>query len=635
MNEKTTSSKSIPKRLKNKNSKPLFVSSISEEKQSLKIFQKSSDVKLYFKTLISLIKTKETSKNKIEKELQHSMINGFLSYFNGEYKTKVEKINANEKAIKTNLLQFNKLKKEYVKNNKNLSLKYKKAITENNETIKFLDSTIPSDCPKTNKLGSALQKEMYLQIHSIFCKKHVSEKKELAENNSSENNEISKLKFLILKQSQSLEINKFKSEFYKQYQVLKPVYLKFTKEKLLIENKILKTRFVLANANNLKMWKIKNSEWAENNAKIAPSLRKEIQNFKNDLIVNTNKIKTELKNIKFEGKLSQNGKLEIKTFQIKASNISRQTSKIIFHKKSDPFIKLITKTTGAFERNRYLDTLKNSFGSLIPIIIIGAIGVLLTAAVFGANGNAQASLLGIILPGEVNFSGDSPGADYLTGSTASFVASYAQIFLSPLNFVTLGSLSLYAAFLIGFFLAKKSNHRSPFFAGLFSLMAFLISTINFSEFTRVILGVDSSPGSFGFQTDYFGAQGLLSAIVVSAVTAEIFLFVSKSQFFSIKLPQSVPKGISDSFNSLLPGIVTILLITSLNAGFVLWGTFGNVNSFEFSNSGSPPEIVIDRFSQGFTTMVATFVNDPLIAFASSDAGNLPIAFFYVFTLSLI
>ena len=263
-------------------------------------------------------------------------------------------------------------------------------------------------------------------------------------------------------------------------------------------------------------------------------------------------------------------------------------------------------------------------------------GVLFSAAIFGASGNAQASLMGVILPNQVDFSGLNPGSTYIVGSTAATIAAYAQIILVPLNFVTLGSLSLYTAFLFGFFLAKKSNYRTPFFAGLFSMMAFLISTISFAPFTTLIFnGVSTSGTSIDFQVVYFGAQGLLSAIIVALVTTELFLIFDKSKTLKIKMPKSVPQGISDSFNSLIPGVLSIVCLSALNSGFVLWATFGNVNTLRFETGDPNPIVTIDRFSQGFATMVATFVNDPLIAFASSEAGNIPIAYFYIFTLSLI
>ena len=498
----------------------------------------------------------------------------------------------------------------------------------------FLSTSLPSGLPKVSHLNHEKNKELSKRIHSAFGKKHTLEFKNLSKEIASDKSKKQKLELKKLKQEQKLEINKFTSDFYAKCNVLKPVYLKFAKMKELLEIKISKTNFQITRCENLGIIKSEKKAYIMKSKKLFKTVKEDNHKIENKINLKLKEIKSQ--QVKFKGNLSKVAKLEIKKFKYLSSSLGRQTSKSNFQQKSDPFIKFITKATGVFERNRYLDTLKNAFGSLIPIIIIGAIGVLFSAAIFGASGNAQASLMGVILQGQVDFSGSNPGSSYIVGSTAATIAAYAQIILVPLNFVTLGSLSLYTAFLFGFFLAKKSNYRTPFFAGLFSMMAFLISTISFAPFTTLIFnGVSAEGTSIAFQFVYFGAQGLLSAIIVALVTTELFLIFDKSKTLKVKMPKSVPEGISNSFNSLIPGILAIVCVSALNSGFVLWATFGNVNTLRFEIGDPNPIVVIDRFSQGFSTMIATFVNDPLIAFASSEVGNIPIAYFYIFTLSLI
>ena len=101
----TVTKTSSPKKKQNK--KALFTSSISEEKQSLKIFLKSGHVRLYFKTLISLIKAKEIKNNKTEKEQKHSLMNSFLDYFNNDYKQQATTIKDNNQQVKFNEQKFN------------------------------------------------------------------------------------------------------------------------------------------------------------------------------------------------------------------------------------------------------------------------------------------------------------------------------------------------------------------------------------------------------------------------------------------------------------------------------------------------------------------------------------------------
>ena len=137
----TVTKTSSPKKKQNK--KALFTSSISEEKQSLKIFLKSGHVRLYFKTLISLIKAKEIKNNKTEKEQKHSLMNSFLDYFNNDYKQQATTIKDNNQQVKFNEQKFN----NWISNHRNKiqteKAKYKKTLIENHEKVSLLSSSLP------------------------------------------------------------------------------------------------------------------------------------------------------------------------------------------------------------------------------------------------------------------------------------------------------------------------------------------------------------------------------------------------------------------------------------------------------------------------------------------------------------
>lgn len=125
---------------------------------------------------------------------------------------------------------------------------------------------------------------------------------------------------------------------------------------------------------------------------------------------------------------------------------------------------------------------------------------------------------------------------------ANFVAPYSNQLLVPVN-VTFGMLAIIASLGIGYNLSKQYN-VDPISGALLSLIAFLLTQVD---------------GKFSLDTSNFGSTGLFTAIVTSIITIEIIKLCIKKNFV-IKLPENVPPAIANSFTSLIPGTIVILLI---------------------------------------------------------------------------
>lgn len=109
-----------------------------------------------------------------------------------------------------------------------------------------------------------------------------------------------------------------------------------------------------------------------------------------------------------------------------------------------------------------------------------------------------------------------------------------------------GIISLLAAIGIGYELAKALELDAINGAGL-STMAFIVASFN-SKYT--------------LDTANFASSGLFTAIVCSFISVSILnLFVKKD--WVIKLPKGVPAAVSQSFASLTPGFVVLLLFWGL------------------------------------------------------------------------
>lgn len=106
-----------------------------------------------------------------------------------------------------------------------------------------------------------------------------------------------------------------------------------------------------------------------------------------------------------------------------------------------------------------------------------------------------------------------------------------------------GMLGLLASLGIGYNLAKGYD-LDPITGAVMSLVAFLITQVT---------------GTLTLDTSNFGSAGLFTAILVSIISVEILRACVKRGFV-IKLPDGVPPAVANSFVSLIPGAIVILLI---------------------------------------------------------------------------
>lgn len=122
------------------------------------------------------------------------------------------------------------------------------------------------------------------------------------------------------------------------------------------------------------------------------------------------------------------------------------------------------------------------------------------------------------------------------------IGKFANYLSVPVN-ASFGVLGLLASISIGYSLAKEYN-VDPIGGALMSLVAFLTTQVT-SKYT--------------LDTSNFGSTGLFTAILTAIISIEITKFFVKRNIV-IKLPDSVPPAIANSFMTLVPAGVVILLI---------------------------------------------------------------------------
>lgn len=117
-----------------------------------------------------------------------------------------------------------------------------------------------------------------------------------------------------------------------------------------------------------------------------------------------------------------------------------------------------------------------------------------------------------------------------------------------------GLIALLTTFGIAYRLAQSYDTEGlP--AGALSLASFLLATPSITD----------KAGLVGIPYSSIGGQGLFSAIIIAFITAEIYRwFIQKN--ITIKMPDSVPAVVGQSFVVLVPGAVILIFFALVNVG---------------------------------------------------------------------
>lgn len=185
--------------------------------------------------------------------------------------------------------------------------------------------------------------------------------------------------------------------------------------------------------------------------------------------------------------------------------------------------KVLIPITNYMNRNKYILAIRDSFTMMMPIVIIGSFALLFNILIFSTKGLAQFK-----------------GFEWLT--------NYSSI-MSTVVFASINCMSLWIVFLMGYTLTDKDSQSK--------LLHALVATVSFL--------VVSDQGNL---LSNLGATSLFLAFIVSITSSLIFDKLSKIEAIKIKLPDSVPPMISQSFNVLIPAWITITLY-GIFAGILL------------------------------------------------------------------
>ncbi len=110
-----------------------------------------------------------------------------------------------------------------------------------------------------------------------------------------------------------------------------------------------------------------------------------------------------------------------------------------------------------------------------------------------------------------------------------------------------------------------------------SLVASVIALISFFVVTPMEATAD---GATAFSFYWLGAFGIFTGIIVSLVATKIYIVLTKKGI-TIKMPESVPPVVSNSFGSLIPGFAAIIFFVIVSSIFKAT-SFGSMHQFIYT-----------------------------------------------------
>ncbi|MDK2805164.1 MAG: cellobiose system component [Thermoanaerobacterium sp.] len=196
--------------------------------------------------------------------------------------------------------------------------------------------------------------------------------------------------------------------------------------------------------------------------------------------------------------------------------------------------------------NRYLKAIMNGMMTALPAVIVGALAALLK---------------------------NIPITAYQNFINSFGIEKYLQL---PITFTT-NFLAVVFVFCIASSLAETFDEKGTI-PGVIALISFFIITPIQSVKTTFGIGAN-------IPMDWLGATGIFSAIIVALVTSRLYIYIVKKGW-TIKMPESVPPFIKNSFASLIPGTIILSIFVVISAIFAST-PFKSMHQFIYSFVQTP------------------------------------------------
>lgn len=222
--------------------------------------------------------------------------------------------------------------------------------------------------------------------------------------------------------------------------------------------------------------------------------------------------------------------------------------------KTNKFEDFLMDVADFVDSNVYLRSIKDAFTDYVPFIIVGSFGTLLNSLI-----SSQTTGLAKWIPALSNL---SPA-------------------FNAMSFAAVSCMTIPIIFLIAVNLAKAKG-MPEYINGVLAIICYLAMVPN----TVSVTVAEATGKASGLSGNVLGAQGLFIGMLVAVLVTNIFHALTNIEKLKIKMPPSVPAGIANSFNILVP--VFIMIVGSAVFGEIFHLVSGSyINEFIYAVVQAP------------------------------------------------
>ncbi len=273
--------------------------------------------------------------------------------------------------------------------------------------------------------------------------------------------------------------------------------------------------------------------------------------------------------------------------------------------KGQAFLDKFAMVSAKIGNQIHLRTLRDAFATVMPIYILGGIAVLVNNVVFpwifGAGTDALAA---VQVWGNAITQGTMSFATVILAGVIAYCLAKNKEFENPLSCVVVGIATLVITMPQTIVASLGSvitatNAKDSLAQSVTLTTQDIASKVNLPSADYALTKAQVSGAFSSVNT---GTNGLFGAIIVGLVAATLFIAFSKNKKLKIKLGDGVPPAVADSFNVMIPMLLT-MSIFALGAA-----------------------LLAGLFQTDLMTLISTCIAAPLKGFV--NAGPIPIIVIY-------
>lgn len=204
----------------------------------------------------------------------------------------------------------------------------------------------------------------------------------------------------------------------------------------------------------------------------------------------------------------------------------------IMEEEKRTFMDRFTEGAARLGNQIHLKTLRDAFATIMPMYILAGLAVLVNNVIF---------------------------VKILSGSALEAAQHWGTLIINA----TLNISGLMIAPCIGYFLSRNRRYKNPFAAAILALTS-LIVMMPVSLSVVPVDGTDAVTVSGLLSFNNLGTGSMFAGIIIGLISTELFIRISNVKRLQINLGDAVPQAVGNSFNVLIPVIITLTIFAVIS-----------------------------------------------------------------------